>query len=125
LCNTANVTPPLGQPVLKAYKEFNSGWPANSWVVSETAIYTQADYIRLLSKFTCLLPCVLQPNINGNAVVCSGTAPNSYTTPAVNNATYEWTVTGGTIISGQGTNTIQVQWTNSGSGTIEILVTTP
>jgi poly(3-hydroxybutyrate) depolymerase len=125
LCNTANVTPPLGQPVLKAYKEFNSGWPANSWVVSETAIYTQADYIRLLSKFTCLPPCVLQPNINGNAVVCSGTAPNSYTTPAVNNATYEWTVTGGTIISGQGTNTIQVQWTNSGSGTIEILVTTP
>jgi hypothetical protein len=51
LCNTVNLTPPLGQPAQKAYKDFNSGWPADSWSVTEPAIYYQAAYIRLLANF--------------------------------------------------------------------------
>ncbi|MBL0016264.1 MAG: hypothetical protein IPP17_07420 [Bacteroidetes bacterium] len=30
-----------------------------------------------------------------------------------------WTFTGGNILSGQGTNTVQVQWTTSGTGTVQ------
>ena len=31
LCNTALVTPPLGQPIQKSYKDWNTSWPQNSW----------------------------------------------------------------------------------------------
>jgi hypothetical protein len=51
LCNPGLVTPPLGQPVQKAYKDFNAGWPQDSWEVSENGIYYQAAYIKLLSCF--------------------------------------------------------------------------
>ncbi len=52
MCVTANYSPPIGQPALKSYKEFNTGWPVNSWEITEIGIYTQAAYLRLLSKFS-------------------------------------------------------------------------
>ncbi len=45
------ITPPQNQPVQKSYKDWNTGWPENSWEVTEVGIYTQASYIKLLSKF--------------------------------------------------------------------------
>lgn len=123
LCNTAAVTPPLGQPILKAYKEFNTGWPQNSWVVSETAIYTQAAYMRLLSKFACV-SCTLSPLISGENVPCANSL-KTYSTDIIAGATYVWTVTGGTIQTGQGTNSIQVLWQNGVSGTVVVTVSTP
>lgn len=50
LCN-ANVTPPMNQPVQKSYKDFNDGWPVDSWTVTEAGIYTNAAYVRMLAKF--------------------------------------------------------------------------
>jgi endoglucanase len=50
LCST-NVTPPLAQPIQKSYKDFNDGWPLNSWEITEPAIYTNATYLRMLSRF--------------------------------------------------------------------------
>jgi hypothetical protein len=41
LCNNS-YAPPLGQPELKSYREFNEGWPANSWEVTEPSIGYQA-----------------------------------------------------------------------------------
>ncbi|MFM7773614.1 MAG: hypothetical protein ACKO9V_02060, partial [Candidatus Kapaibacterium sp.] len=38
---------------------------------------------------------------------------------------YEWIVDGGTIVSGQGTQNIKVQWTKSGTGTIKLNVFDP
>lgn len=38
------------QPPQKAYKDWNTGWPENSWELSEPAIYTQAAYVMLLSR---------------------------------------------------------------------------
>ncbi|MDW7690897.1 glycoside hydrolase family 9 protein [Flammeovirgaceae bacterium SG7u.111] len=46
-----DLTPPLGQPVQKMYKDWNTSWPENSWELTEPAIYYQAAYIMLLSKF--------------------------------------------------------------------------
>ena len=37
------------QPRAKAYADFNEPWPANSWEITENAIYYQAAYIRLLA----------------------------------------------------------------------------
>lgn len=45
-----NISPPSNQPATKSYLDFNTGWPDNSWEISEPAIYYQASYIRLLSQ---------------------------------------------------------------------------
>jgi hypothetical protein len=39
------------QPPQKAYKDFNDPWPVNSWEITEPAIYYQASYVKLVSKF--------------------------------------------------------------------------
>ena len=44
------LAPPLNQPIQKSYKDWNVGYPQNSWQISEPAIYYQAAYIRNLSK---------------------------------------------------------------------------
>ncbi|MFK7775774.1 MAG: glycoside hydrolase family 9 protein [Saprospiraceae bacterium] len=46
------ITPPYGQPTQKSYLEFNSGFPTNSWEITEPGIYYQAAYIRLLASQT-------------------------------------------------------------------------
>lgn len=45
-----NLTPPANQPPQKAYKDWNTSYPENSWEITEPAIYYQAAYIRLLSS---------------------------------------------------------------------------
>ena len=51
ICSSTPITPPKGQPAMKAYKDFNTGWPLNSWSVTEPSDGYQVAYIRLLSKF--------------------------------------------------------------------------
>jgi len=50
-CDSESLSPPLGQPAQKAYKDFNASWPINSWSVTENSCGYQVAYIRLLSKF--------------------------------------------------------------------------
>lgn len=47
----ANISPPSGQPAQKSYLDWNTGWPENSWEITEPAIYYQSAYIRLLANF--------------------------------------------------------------------------
>jgi endoglucanase len=51
LCDAPAVTPPLGQPAMKSYLDWNTGWPQDSWSVTENSCGYQSHYIRLLSKF--------------------------------------------------------------------------
>lgn len=44
-------TPPLGQPPMKAYRQFNEGWPGNSWAITEPSTGYQAQYIRVLARY--------------------------------------------------------------------------
>ncbi len=44
-----NISPPAGEPSMKAYKDWNTGFPENSWEITEPAIYYQAAYIRNLA----------------------------------------------------------------------------
>ena len=50
LCSN-NYVPPLGQPALKSYRQFNENWPVNSWEVTEPSTAYQAQYIRVLAKY--------------------------------------------------------------------------
>ncbi|NQU31893.1 MAG: glycoside hydrolase family 9 protein [Bacteroidetes bacterium] len=46
----STMIPPYGQPDQKSYLDYNTGWPDNSWEISEPAIYYQAAYVRLLAN---------------------------------------------------------------------------
>jgi hypothetical protein len=62
------------------------------------------------------------PVITGPAPVCQtiGTNYSTYSTPNIAGHTYNWTVTGGTIVTGQGTNSITVNWTTVGPGNVSV-----
>jgi len=63
------------------------------------------------------------PVITGSSAVCTGT--QNYSVPATVGHTYVWDVVGGTILSGQGTNQIQVQWSSGTAGTVNVTESTP
>ncbi len=45
-----SISPPAGQPTTKSYLDWNTGWPENSWEITEPSISYQAAYVRLLSQ---------------------------------------------------------------------------
>lgn len=57
--------------------------------------------------------------ISGSPDACANNS-HTYSAPIINNFTYQWTAIGGTIQSGQGTNTIQVLWNNGTVGTVSL-----
>jgi large repetitive protein len=65
------------------------------------------------------------PVITGPAPVCQTVNNNTstYSTPNVAGHTYNWVVVGGTIATGQGTNTITVNWTTVGAGSVSVAET--
>ncbi len=65
--------------------------------------------------------CALTAAVIGSGDVCAdGTM--TYSTAAFAGATYLWTVAGGAIVSGQGTNAISVLWGAGGAGEVKVLV---
>ena len=47
---SGTITPPKGEPFMKAYRDWNTAWPDSSWEVTENAIYYQAAYTLLASQ---------------------------------------------------------------------------
>jgi len=88
LCAT-NVTPPLNQPIQKSYKDFNDSWPVNSWTISEAGIYTNAAYVRMLSKF-CAQPCSTTTAISHSTTNHSNLVQTVYPQPAQNKVTLKF-----------------------------------
>jgi hypothetical protein len=64
------------------------------------------------------------PVIAGPSVLCARTA-GDYSVAAVTGNTYSWTVTAGTIVSGQGTNRLRVLWNTPGVGSLTVTQTNP
>jgi len=63
--------------------------------------------------------------INGLTDVCEN-ATATYTVPKWMSVVYNWQVTGGTVLSGQGTNTVVIQWgTAPGPGIINLTYASP
>jgi photosystem II stability/assembly factor-like uncharacterized protein len=61
-------------------------------------------------------------DISGNTIPLQ-LSEEEYSYPNTSGSTYEWTVTGGTIISGQGTNMITVDWGANNEGTVSVVET--
>ncbi|MCB0429269.1 MAG: glycoside hydrolase family 9 protein [Flavobacteriales bacterium] len=59
------------EPVQKSYYEWNTGYPENSWEITEPGIYYQSAYIRLLASFTQLPPKDCNGETGGKAFIDS------------------------------------------------------
>lgn len=69
-------------------------------------------------------PPVLLGPINGDINPCEQSTSTNYTISITAGADlYQWTLTGGTIVSGQGTNAITIDWTGSPGGDVCVLAT--
>lgn len=125
------IEPPQNQPIQKSFRAWNTGWPENSWEITENAIYSQAAYVRLLSKWSQYnqdppaCSCAITVVINGNSAVCAdGTFVYDVEAGPIG-TTYNWTVIEGDILSGQGTPTITVAWGSTGVGSVQVVVNYP
>ncbi|MDB5283766.1 MAG: hypothetical protein JWO06_2841 [Bacteroidota bacterium] len=60
-------------------------------------------------------------SVYGPAIACAG-SPTTFSTYAA--GSFNWTVTGGTIVSGNGTNQVQILWNNAGNYTVKATIAT-
>jgi RHS repeat-associated protein len=59
--------------------------------------------------------------ITGPVSACVSGGAATYTTPSIVNATsYTWTISGGTITSGNGTTAVNINWTSAGTRTLTV-----
>lgn len=66
--------------------------------------------------------CSFATSISGSGEVCLGSVQNYSVTAGPTGTTYDWTVTGGTIISPMPySNSIQVQWQSEQGGTVTVI----
>jgi hypothetical protein len=61
-----------------------------------------------------------KPVITGKTTVCAGETGSLYTVAGGDGHTYNWSVIGGTIASGAGTNHISVSWGSNAFGTVDV-----
>ena len=57
-------------------------------------------------------------DITGPLQVCTGQTGTVYSTDTINGAVFTWIVNGGSITSGQGSNSITVDWGTAGAGSV-------
>lgn len=60
--------------------------------------------------------------MEGQSTVCENTT-ETYSTDEMTDATYQWTITGGAIVSGDGSSEVVVDWGNAGSGSLTVIIT--
>lgn len=65
------------------------------------------------------------PTITGNSGSCEEATDQYSVVNPTTGYTYQWTITGGTIVSGQGTPTIEVLWDDPAGGTVQVVETNP
>ncbi|MDQ3073235.1 MAG: gliding motility-associated C-terminal domain-containing protein, partial [Bacteroidota bacterium] len=63
------------------------------------------------------------PPINGDTSLCEFTKGVVYTVIHSNGSTYDWKISGGTIISGQGQSKIIIDWDKAGTGGLQVTET--
>ncbi|NJK93804.1 MAG: hypothetical protein HC905_01710 [Bacteroidales bacterium] len=92
--------------------------PAGTVRVTETV--TVGGCFKTTAPYNVNITDIPNPVVSGNYQVCAGAASENYSTPDVSTHTYFWTVIGGTIVSGQNTHAITVDWTTPGSGSVKV-----
>lgn len=96
--------------------------PVVSPTLSITYTLTETNANGCLKSNSVLVTVNPAPNpfISGDNAICEDSATEIYTTAFVSGDSYSWSITGGTILSGQNTNTVYVKWGNAGTGIISV-----
>jgi hypothetical protein len=68
--------------------------------------------------------CVVSGNAIEGPVGPEAFSNSAYTCNGAANSTYNWTVTNGVIVTGQGTNSVTILWASTGIGNISVIETT-
>jgi endoglucanase len=120
---SGSASPPKNQPVMKAYRNWNTSYPEPSWEITEPAIYNQAGYTFLVAYFTSPGGTPEQPIVSAssNSPVCSGQTVNLAVTNAPTGATYRWSGPNG--FSSTVANPSILNATTSVSGTYSLTMT--
>ncbi|WKZ77198.1 MAG: T9SS type A sorting domain-containing protein [Candidatus Kapaibacterium sp.] len=95
---------------------------AGTWTVDVTQSNATGNCTATASLSVTVGATPTDTEITGAATVCYGSTTNTYSVSNVASHTYYWTVTGGTITSGQGTSSIAVQWTAIGNQTVTVVI---
>jgi hypothetical protein len=119
--------------------KFNYQWIKNDTSIialnqSKTYINTAGKYkVIVTNDFQCIdtsinfianiNPLPIIGNVLGPQTINNISTPVNYNISQKLNHQYLWTVTGGNIVSGQGTNNISVQWASAGIGRVMIKLT--
>lgn len=94
-------------------------------IVATSYILTGTDAIGCENKDTIEITVNPTPTITatgGTVSVCPGVLGVPYWVNSPNsNSTYQWTITGGTVASGQGQDTVLVNWGLAGSGVVSVI----
>lgn len=99
--------------------EFTVNWGVGPYglVTLETSGCTPAQ---CSSPTTVVIPIISSNGvINGPEIVCAGETA-TYTLPKWLSVVYDWNVTGGTILDGNGTHTVTIQWGSGPAGSIDV-----
>lgn len=70
-----------------------------------------------------VIPSSAPPTISGLGIGCSGQTTADYCTELLEDASYSWTVTGGTILSSTDSSCITIAWADPGIGEITVVRT--
>ncbi len=106
-----------GQGTDEIYVNWGNTNPAATVTVVVTSdlacVYTESLSVRINEQLEPPLPV-------GNDVVCFTdlSTPQIYNTPFTPGSNYEWKPTNGTVISGQGTNEVEILWDGPGTGSL-------
>ena len=95
-------------------------------VITVTSTGTYYWLLQILMVFnTSCLSVVVNPNpvvnLTGPTIVCLNTMED-YTTTNISGTSYFWTVDNGTIISGAGTNSINIMFSDTGQANVGVIV---
>jgi hypothetical protein len=85
-------------------------------------VETNANGCKDSSSSTITINALPTPSVSGTASVCAGST-STYSTKNNTGSSYSWNITGGTISSGSGTNSVMVSWGTAGSGTLKVIET--
>ncbi len=109
---------PAGMGVIKSASEYETDI---TWAAPGTARLI----VVVTNQFGCIGTDTLIVNINSNIIKVSGPADAcegeeyTYSTNSFSNASISWAAVNGNIITGQGTNTVTVQWNLTGNASVK------
>ena len=127
LCDGANITLDAGNPGLSYL------WSTNETTQTINVTTSGTYSVVVTSPYACTGSDTINLSINpmppsvitGDTLVCRSEQNVSYSVPADTGHVYNWSVVGGNIVTGQGTNEIFVNWGAGPTGSVALFESVP